>query len=260
MKLRIRVMGDLHARYLVRAGKAQRRMLLQRAGVDTNRYSIGGDALAAASVAGFRPRSSTLDTKERIRAVIPETDVLGLAFGQVDLELGYYYRRIIKGEDIAPEGFVGWLLDIYRAFVEDLPIAPERIVFKGVNLTVFQVPDFSLEYISRIVMQEGDPEVEDRIAALRGALLSEREQNAMHLDFNRRLAALAERMGAGYFDINDAIAARGPDGVRRPELGIDPAHAPGGFDHHLSDSLEIRRLHCARLCDAVERMAVPVPA
>lgn len=215
---------------------------------------IGGEVIIGASVMGFRPRASKLKTKEIVTDGAKQAQRLVLAFGQVDLELGYYYRRVIKKEDISPEGFIETLVGHYTDFVAGLPIEKSRIALKGVNLTVLENPDFTFRYTRRIITEEKSDlapktprERRQMRFALRDALLPVQVQNAMHLAFNALIAHWADRNGARYFDINDAIARPDHTGKRDPELGLDPVFAPSGFDHHLTDSLAVRAAHVQAL-------------
>lgn len=218
---------------------------------------VAGEVIIGASVAGFRPRASTLNTKEIVTRGAHEAQRLVLAFGQVDLELGYYYRKVIKGEDIEIVSFLRRLARDYLAFVEALPIARSRIALKGVNLTVLENPQFTFKYTRRIINEEKSelapktPKAKRRMKRrLERAILPAQVQNAMHIGFNALIEAWCVQNGARYFDINSEIARVGQDGQPDPYLGLDPRFAPSGFDHHLTDSLEVRAIHARALARA----------
>jgi hypothetical protein len=236
----IHVFGCSHAKFFFNTPQALRRLGEPYASID-----IEGRFLRAASVAGFRPRRSTLDTKEAIQAALPQVNALCLAFGQVDLELGYYYRRVIKEENIVPQDYIDWLTSIYAEFVDALPLRSDQIAFKGVNLTVLSEPQFVYRYVKRTIKQASDIDKETTAARLRSEIMSEEQQNALSLGFNESVRHLAARRGSRYFDLVEATRDRSS-----PKPRLAPVFVPAEFDHHFADSLEIRRLHLEGLTQA----------
>lgn len=238
----LRVYGDSHARYFLNSN----RFLYGRLGIGPDLPTIDGQAIQAASVAGFRPGKSSLNTKEIIQGGIDGADLIVLAFGQVDLELGYYYRKVVKREaGLDPASYPQWLAGIYFDFVDSLGVPPERLAIKGVNLTVLTERTFTERYARRIVLKEGEEKGQRR--ALREAILSEAEQNAMSLSYNALLRKECEAREIRYFDINASIA-RHEDGEI---AGIASRYCPAGLDHHLVDSLDVRRYHIDALASLV---------
>ncbi len=242
MSFKIRVFGDSHARYFLKAN----RFLFARLDIDTDQsrpFAVDGQAINAASVAGFRPGKSTLNTKEIIENGIEDADLVVLGFGQVDLELGYYYRKVVKREsDLETESYPERLCRIYFDFIENLRLPPQKLAVKGVNLTVLTERKFTERYARRVVLKEG--EAPGNRKDLRHAILSEQEQNAMSLRYNDLLRRECERKGIRYFDINASIARYDENGKL---AGIASHFCPAGFDHHLVDSLDVRRFHIEAL-------------
>lgn len=238
--MQIRVFGDSHAAYFLPSAACG----MQRMGFRPRKLMVKGQAIGAASIAGFRPRRSTLQTKEIIRAALPEAEYLCLAFGQVDLELGYYYRKVIRQDAaLTKEDFVAWLLELYEQFVLSLDFDRQAMALKGVNLTVLREPAFILRYVSRIVIKDMADPAPYR-AALEALIMTESEQNAMSLACNAGLRKICERHGMGYFDLNAALADPG-DPASAPRLA--DCHRPAVFDHHLADTLQVRALHIRAL-------------
>lgn len=213
---------------------------------------LRGRAFGGGAIAGLRPQDSTLNTKEVIHRRAPNARRLVLAFGQVDLEFGFYHRNLVKGEGWAVEAYVDWLIGIYTDFAKTLAHpAPDRIAFKAPNLTVAKTDAFRIRYMSKIIAGQLPPEM---LAALprdlTGTGLSAREQDAMTLLFNQKLSEACMAQGWRFFDINPQLAARNAAGARDMTLGIDPAFIPAADDHHLADTLEVRRLHHQGVLDA----------
>ena len=219
-----------------------------RLGLKPDAVDIRGQSINAASIAGFRPRKSTLDTKKVILGHAHKARKMVLAFGQVDLELGYYFRKVIKEENITPTVYVDWLIDIYAAFIADLKFPTEHLAVKGVNLTVLGEPTFTHHYVKRIITErQGDHAFQN--AALSRVMLSENQQNSMHLDFNRKLKLLTATIGVKYFDLVEETSKLNKDGNPDPTCGLDILWAPSKPDHHLVDSLATRKLHFQKLFD-----------
>lgn len=235
------VFGDSHARFFFSSKDCP----MMRCGFSGRRVKVSGEGIPAASVAGFRPKTSTLQTKDIILAALPDTRHLCLAFGQVDLELGYYFRKTIRQDQaLTPASFVVWLLEVYEAFVRGLEFDPQAITLKGANLTVLRERSFALRYVSRIVSKDvADPQAAH--ATLEPLIMTETQQNAMTLAFNAGLQQICARHGMGYFDLNAALAD-----PANPSPVLADQHRPAAFDHHLADTLAVRALHVQGLLES----------
>lgn len=236
----ITAFGDSHGTYFFETAFYAGRLGLQQ----PLSYRINGRIFAGASVAGFRGERSTLMVREAILATLPGCDRLILAFGQVDLELGYYYRLAVKGEAIDPGSYVTWLTGIYVRFLAGfLPAGHCRVAVKGVNLTALAPRPFATRYVARVV-KEGttltQAEAERRVEPF---ILAEDAQNAMHLQFNAELARQAAALGCGYFDLVAQTGNGSLHGLSTQPLRLADHFRTAGFDHHLADTVVTRRLH-----------------
>lgn len=206
-------------------------------------YRVTGKAIHAASLAGFRPGVSTLKVKETIAEALPSARHMVLAFGQVDLELGYYYRLAVKKENTNPADYVDWLLGIYRSFLGALDTGHCRMALKGVNLTALSPKLFAVRYVSRIVMEGRKIAQATADEMILPHILPEIEQNRMHRAFNRKLADLARDLGHGYFDLNDQISDGPIQALAAAQPRLGDHFKTGFFDHHLADTVVVRRMH-----------------
>ncbi|MHA3976622.1 hypothetical protein ACW9UR_02960 [Halovulum sp. GXIMD14794] len=205
---------------------------------------VAGRTIPGASLVGFRSRFSSLRVRDQVEQASRFANRIVLAIGQVDLELGFYYRRTVKAEDISPEAFVDNLISIYDAFLKELDYPVSRLALKGVNLTTLENRAFAAKYISRIATDTENKVKQREISKLlQDCYLGEAAQNAMALQFNRRVRQLADNHGCRYFDINSAIASPGPTGRRDVRMGIDRAFIPCTYDHHVTNCLHVRDAH-----------------
>lgn len=230
-------LGDSHAKYFFPDDRSNGQL---RMGFDPDNLKITGSPIKAASIMGFRPRQSQLNTKVVVSEAASQNDFLVLNFGQVDLELGYYYRRVVKGEEtLETFEFSEILIKVYADFLKSISKGRAKIILKGVNLTTLGDPKFSFRYARRIVLNNPEADSKETRQILRSVLKSEDEQNAFHLAFNQGVKDLAAREGYGYFDVIAQTSVIGEDGVVR----LDPRFAPARFDHHMANSLALQRDH-----------------
>lgn len=248
MPTKFHIFGDSHAHYFF----FDRNWNARRFGLQAKEIELSGKAIGAASVAGFRPQKTKLSTKEIIQKSLPDVEHLVLAFGQVDIELGYYYRKAIKGDtSITPENFIPWLVEIYMAFIDSLDLNPGKTALKGCNLTVLNTRIFTRIYVSRIVGKKALKSEEGAalLSKLDEILLNEDQQNAMSIAFNNSLKEETSRRGLQYFDINAETAKPAPAGL---PMRLDDIHSPAAIDHHLVDSLAVRRIHYQKMLGAFD--------
>lgn len=233
------IIGDSHTMFFKADFNSVRRM-----GVNTRLAFVPRvQQVNAASLTGVRRYASTLRLKELIETTAANASHLIIALGQVDLELGFYYRQAVKGEEWAPADYIEFLAEIYAGLLDGIRGAPCKVALKGVNLTVLSTPLFSRKYLSRILTEKAPEEREAAEKKLRELVLNERQQNGFHLDFNRRINALADQFGIRYFDINEKIAERGPAGRIRQPMRLATGHQPIRFDHHLAPTIHVHRVH-----------------
>lgn len=235
----VTVFGDSHSQFFFPSG-----FYVGRCGFRSSLpFRVVGEAIPAASLAGFRPGASTLKVKEIVAQGLDGSSRMVLAFGQVDLELGYYYRLVIKNESMTPEAYVNWLLDIYADFLRGISRSDCEIALKGVNLTALTPIPFAVRYVSRIVTEGRDVPVKEAEQMVTPFILPEAAQNDMHLQFNRGLAKLARNLGMRYFDINDRISDGSVYGASISVPRLSDNVKTARFDHHLADTVAVRRWH-----------------
>ncbi len=233
------IVGDSHTVFFKVDMQAARRMGINR----PLRFSPRVKQVNGASLTGVRKYASTLRLKEIIEAKAKTASHLVVSLGQVDLELGYYYRQVVKGEAWSPADYIDFLADIYKGLIGGIGGSDCRLALKGVNLTVLSTPLFTKRYLSRILTEKSPEDQDEAEQKLAGLVLGEKAQNAFHLAFNARLEELARACGVRSFDINDRIAARGPRGQIAVPIRLAVEHQPMAFDHHLAPTIHVHRAH-----------------
>src|SRR5690606_15775642 len=124
--------------------QAARRMGINR----RLRFSPRVKQVNGASLTGVRKYASTLRLKEIIEAKVKTSSHLVVSLGQVDLELGYYYRQVVKGELWTAADYIEFLVDIYKGLLDGIGVSECQVALKGANLTVLSTPLFTKRYLS----------------------------------------------------------------------------------------------------------------
>ncbi len=136
------IFGDSHSKFFTSQNHKD---------IEINLYQING-----ASMAGFGKRQSTLKVADKIRQTIYEyqdLDLLILKFGQVDVDLGYYYKLVVKQENIKFIDFAEKVISIYFNFIDSLALEKRLIYIFGINLPSLFTKDNAVKYTSRIITE-----------------------------------------------------------------------------------------------------------
>lgn len=244
--MKILVFGDSHSVYFTLNNELKSINESFR-GVNIKLVSMTGS-----TISGFGKRQSTLNSREFFSQELAafKPDFICFALGQVDIELGFYYRKIIKKEDLSIHEYVGSLVSTYLKSVkevqEEFDIPDECICFKGINISVLtNSRDKAVDYTSRII-NENVEDADLKILyqkELRVNFPSNLERYKNHISFNESLKSSIYNKYK-YFDINDVITDSSTLGACRLEC------IPSKKDHHILDSLFIRQLSVSRLLSA----------
>ncbi len=227
---KIFIFGDSHARYFdVNDKVISHAPWVRGVNIDLHKYP-------ASTIIGLGRRNSTLNLSDKIKSILSDdrSSARCFCFGQVDIELGFYFRKIVKNEDITFDDFIPHLLDNYKSFLDNHNNG--KLILKGINLTVLKNEQFAINYVSRIITENIDDEKLRReyIIKLKSSFDSFKLRNKAMIDFNRGLKVLSKSSGWKYFDINDEISNF------TPGKGVIDSYIPSGNDHHLVDSIHTR--------------------
>ena len=217
--------------------------------VDANVLAVKG-----ATIRGCGRKKSTLDVRRNsLGAIRPIDQAVVLCYGQVDIELGYYYRLHVKREELEYEAFAQELADSYVERIAALPLVATPIL-KGVNLSVLtHSRRRAIIFTSQILFETPD-DAEKRealVAELEEVFPEADELDRRHRIFNAYLKAACLRQGVEYFDFLEATTEPISGRIRR-------SYVPGGNNHHAlkkPDLLAIvrRSLASALMCASIGR-------
>ncbi|MEO1103268.1 MAG: hypothetical protein AAFW98_05995 [Pseudomonadota bacterium] len=241
---RITIVGDSHAELFDCLSQRPLRLADRRI-VDANVVPV-----KAATIRGFGKRRSTLDVRRKSLGAIRENDdAVVFAYGQVDIELGYFYRLHVKHEELAFDPFAAELAENYTARLAALPLNAVPIV-KGVNLSVLSWSrQKAISFTCQILDTDDTADRRALEMELAEKFPSGEEIDRRHRLFNTHLKAAAAKHGLAYFDFLEATADRRTGHIKRRWV-------PRTFDHHARRKKSLYRIVRRSLAGALVE-AVP---
>lgn len=241
--MKILIFGDSHSRYF--------NLTHELCNIEEKfkGITISVSTIPGLSIRGFGKRNSTLKSMEKLNSLIDKEspDILVFAIGQVDVELGYYYKKIVKSESITFDDYIKPIANEYFSQIEKIAhqknIDNSSIIIKGINhSTLTKFRDKAINYTSRIITEN----IEDvnKINIYKEKLSvnfpSSLERIANHTKTNEIYKNIAKSKDFKYFDINNEISNSG---------FIHDHFLPTSQDHHLVDSIETRKIHIIKLLE-----------
>lgn len=201
--------------------------------------------VSASTISGVGKMDSTLKLGNNIHHWLDEhePDFLVLNLGQVDVELGIPFRQFVKQYPEPSSHWTDYFIHKYDNYLSTVPFPRKRIIIKGINLPVLCYDQQkAIKYITRIVTERFSSEAnhDERREIITQELNEKYPSDIVRSDlarhFNKRLSRYCDEMGYGYFDINSDIEG--------DNFGIiHERFVPAKFDHHIIDSLEVRKFH-----------------
>ncbi|MFC6669103.1 hypothetical protein [Marinobacterium aestuariivivens] len=240
------VFGDSHSMYF-NINESMRQLNSNLRGVNSYVKALNGS-----TISGFGKRNSTLKSHDVLLDFASQIklDYLCFALGQVDIELGYYYRVFVKKESLNIAGFIDGLIDNYfdqiDTFIDVLKLSPERVIIKGINPSVLTLDrGLAIRYTKGIITEnvEDQDDINDCLNEMKSKFPSNIERNKNHFMFNEKLKEMSAIKGYKYFDIVDEV-------YNYNSSSLSSEFIPSTFDHHLTDSIFVRMIHVNKLLDA----------
>ncbi|MBQ0784415.1 MAG: hypothetical protein KBT66_09310, partial [Amphritea sp.] len=153
----------------------------------------------------------------------------------------------VKGDEIDNKPYIDDLCDKYLSTImeiaNDLGIHLSKICIKGINLSVLtKSRNKAITYTTRIITEniKEPTEVARYKDILNKVYPSNLERYSNHIYFNSVVKKLAEGKFS-YFDINDLLEDPSVKGE------VNPMYIPAKSDHHILDSLFLRKVHLDRI-------------
>lgn len=222
---------------------------------DFRDFEIKAIAMSGATITGFGKRNSSLNVRDNLIKAFHDfnPDYLCFALGQTDIELGIYYKRVVKMQEIDISDFIQETTKNYIQYINDitneLKISNEKILIKGVNPPVItKYRTKSINYTAREILRNDFPisekkQYKDKLKSIYPSVY-ERYNN--HKNFNLEIKKTSKKHGIEkYFDIDDIVEDKNnPIHVRSEFIAA-------GMDHHIIDSLFIRECFIRRLIQTI---------
>lgn len=240
--MKILIFGDSHSMYFNLTNELKD-MCESFRGIKTKVVTIPG-----ATINGFGKRKSTLNLRDKFIKELNDfsPNFVCFALGQVDVELGLYFRKVVKGEFIEDKSFIDELCDNYLLTIKDVlrdsNIPLNKVCVKGINLSVLTKSRHkAVTYTKRIITENiQEEEAKKFLDILQKTYPSNLERYSNHIYFNSVMKGKTDGI-CSYFDINDLIEDPDVKGE------VHPMYIPSSSDHHILDSLLIRKIHTERL-------------
>ncbi|MGH3652897.1 hypothetical protein [Glutamicibacter sp.] len=201
--------------------------------------------VSASTVSGVGKLNSTLELGTNIQKWRNEEapDFLVLNLGQVDVELGLPFRQFVQGSEEEPSYWLDYFVEKYFEYLSSIDVDKTKLIIKGINLPVLCYDwKKAIKYITRIVTERFSESPDDILRkdsvlkSLTDSYMSDIQRSDLAREFNQKISAKCEEFGFAYFDINDKL-------VDPMTEMIHPRFIPSKFDHHITDSLEVRLMH-----------------
>ncbi|MEB3339385.1 tetratricopeptide repeat protein [Okeania sp.] len=197
-------------------------------------------SIPAASVAGFGKRESTLNTSNLVRHIVESKsfDKFIFKLGQVDIEYGYYYKLIMKGENVKFEDFAQNIASIYFDFLTSLEVEIEKLVVFGANLPSIFVHRNAVKNVVNIITdriinpnnsKSIDTIINQIVAQLTNVLPPIVERTKRSLKFNEILKGFCQEYQITYRDFTEETLDLNT-GILKLDF-VDKS--PENCDHHL---------------------------
>ena len=104
----IKIFGDSHSRIFKK--------------INLNKYNINVDSISGASLSGLFNQNSQLQVKNKIIDYLQNNkpSFLILKFGQVDIDLQYYFKIVMKNQKINKEIYIKNMITNYIKFINEI--------------------------------------------------------------------------------------------------------------------------------------------
>lgn len=140
----IKVFGDSHARIFKK--------------IKIENYEINCKSISGTSISGLPKKKSSLDVCNLIIEYLKNNnpDYLILNFGQVDIDLGFYYKTIVKNKKYNKRKYIKELIIFYDCFIKKIMnyIDKSKIIICDINPPSLKTIESCYKYTKKIVLSK----------------------------------------------------------------------------------------------------------
>lgn len=240
--------GDSHARYFKKCNT-----LSWTGVIGATAPKVTAFDYVAASAKGFAAGEKSRFSYKKFRrdhdSAAPE--FVCMAYGQVDAEVGFYFRKYVRGFTGSAEADLSAVYAGYISMAETtVPLRP--LVFKGLNPTTLRIDTQLLNYAYRRLVVRVTSEAERNVVL--DKLTADPPCPTHHASINRLandiLRDKVEKAGHLFFDIRNAVEDPTQPGAARWDF------VPAESDVHLTDSYHVRRAYAQGLFGVFDGLSV----
>lgn len=213
--MKVKVFGDSHSRIF---------KYLKPKNIEFDLKFISG-----ATITGFGKRHSSLNVKNNILEFLRNNTIdykfIILKFGQVDIDLGYYYKIVLKGLNLDYKKYIENLIDIKEKFLNELikyDVKDKLIIF-GINPPSLVDKKNCFIYTKKIIMVNELDESLKEILFNNIPTYEKRVEISRY--YNQKTLELCKKMNIKYLEIFDEFFLKDNKTLNQ-EFTLDN-------DHHL---------------------------
>ena len=195
------------------------------------------NSISGGTLTGLPKRISTLNIQNQIinHIKINVPQFLILKFGQVDIDLGYYYKKIIKEETINKQDYIKSLINCYDDFIINIQkyINKDKIVIWGINPPSLIDKDDCIKYTSRIIFENIEESLQDTyIEKLKIITEDIKSRTEFSYDFNYELRKYCKDNNIKYVEVfNELLTSEGILDFKFIDKQINDHHLKGVGEH-----------------------------
>lgn len=140
----IKVFGDSHATIFKN--------------IKVNNFEIECKTISGASIVGLPRKKSSLDVRNLIIDYLKNKnpDYLILNFGQVDIDLGFYYKLVVQNRKFNKRKYIKKLIILYDIFINDILkyICKSKLIICDINPPSLKTKESCYKYTKKIVFSK----------------------------------------------------------------------------------------------------------
>lgn len=201
------------------------------------------NSISGGTLTGLPKRISTLNIQNQIinHIKINAPQFLILKFGQVDIDLGYYYKKIIKEKTINKQDYIKFLINCYDNFIINIQkyINKDKIVIWGINPPSLIDKNDCIKYTSRIIFENIEESLQDTYTEKLNNITEDiKSRTEFSYDFNYELRKYCKDKDIKYVEVfNELLTPEGILNYKFIDKQINDHHLKGVGEHSVKYNL-----------------------